>query len=223
MIFDLDGTLIDSAPDLLAALNHVLVREGCRAIALADIRPLIGDGAMRLLERGLAARGIDPAPEARDAMVERFLAYYEANIAVHTLAFPGVPETLESLQDSGLLLAVCTNKLQRFAEKVLEELGLSRFFDAVVGGDGARKPDPAHLRAAVEKAGAAVDNAVMVGDSVTDVESARACAMPVVAVTYGYSREPVSELGADAVIDRFDALPEALSRLLTDEARPSPP
>ncbi|MBL6935627.1 MAG: HAD-IA family hydrolase [Alphaproteobacteria bacterium] len=217
VIFDLDGTLIDSAPDLLEALNHVLAQQGRRRADLHEVHMMMGHGAVHLLDKGLAATGGVPPEGVHEALVESFLEYYEAHIAVHSRPFPGVVETLTSLRDAGHRMAVCTNKMQHFADKVLDALELGDFFETVVGGGatGFYKPDPEHLEAVLGRLGLGVNDAVMVGDSINDVAAAKALDMAAVVVTYGYSPEAVWGLGADKVLERFDALPAALGELAT--------
>jgi phosphoglycolate phosphatase len=215
VIFDLDGTLIDSAPDLLEALNHVLAQQGRRRADLHEVHMMMGHGAVHLLDKGLAATGGVPPEGVHEALVESFLEYYEAHIAVHTRPFPGVVETLAILRDTGYKMAVCTNKMQHFADKVLDALELGAFFETVVGGGatGFYKPDPEHLGAVLEKMALQPRESVMVGDSINDVAAAQALNMPVAVVTYGYSPEAVWGLGADRVLESFDALPAALGEL----------
>jgi phosphoglycolate phosphatase len=208
LIFDLDGTLVDSAPDLHRSLNLVLAEQGRRPVSLADIRAMVGDGAAKLVERGFADTGEPVDPAARPALVERFLVHYSAGRHGLTQPFPGVAATLGHLQARGCRLGVCTNKPYRPTVDVLEILGLARFFDAVTGGDSlaVRKPDPGHLLGTLDLLGGSPDRTVMIGDSANDVAVARAARVPVVLVAYGYTRVPATELGADAVIERFDDL-----------------
>ncbi len=209
VVFDLDGTLVDSAPDLAATLNHMLAEHGRPTIPLPKIRHLIGDGAAKMIERGFAPTG--GLPDHPAAMFERFLAVYEARIADETRPFPGVVATLERLAAAGCRLGVCTNKPSGMTRRLLDALDLSRHFAVVIGGDvPARKPDPRHLLAVLEQLGTAPQDAIMVGDSYNDVASAQAAKVKVVAVTFGYTVTPVTELGADALIERFDELPRVI-------------
>lgn len=215
VIFDLDGTLIDSAPDIGAALNRFLVRHGRPPVTDAQVRSMIGDGAGNLLRYAFAATGapLEPGGEAR--LLPDFLDDYEAQPADPRTLYPGVPGTLEALAAAGIALGLCTNKPERVTRVVLEQVGLATRFSAVAGGDtlAFRKPDGRHLAWVAERLGAAPDASVMVGDNANDVGAARAAGMPVIAVSYGYPRMPVAELGADLVIDRFADLPGALARL----------
>ncbi|HYC02498.1 MAG TPA: phosphoglycolate phosphatase [Azospirillaceae bacterium] len=216
LLFDFDGTLIDSAPEIGAALNALLAERGLPAVSDAQVRSFVGDGALRLVERGLGAGGITPPPDDLKAATARYLAIYETIPPDPHCIYPGVPETLAALRDAGHQLALCTNKPERASRMVLEALGLERFFEVVAGGDSApvRKPDPGHLLWALERLGLRADEAAMVGDNGNDVASAKGAGMPVVCVTYGYPRMAVADLGADALIDRFEQLPAALARLV---------
>lgn len=212
VVFDLDGTLVDSAPDLRVAVNRMLAEHGRRALDLDEVIGMIGDGATKLVERALAAGG-GPAGDLA-AHTRRFLDLYEGNAADATRPYDGVPETLAALRGAGVVLGVCTNKPEKATLEVLRDLDLARWFTAVVGGDsldGVRKPDPRALLAAVARLGTSPDHAVMVGDNANDVGAARAAGIPVIVRAGGYSRTPAAELGADAVIDAFADLPAALA------------
>lgn len=215
--FDLDGTLVDSAPDLVATLNAILGEEGLPPLGFEDARRFIGHGARRMLERGFEARGLEIDPQRMDILWARFIAHYSPRSADLTRPYPGVAATLERLQSAGARLTVCTNKLTDLSTPILEALGLAQYFDAVVGRDlaPAAKPDARHLIAAVEAAGGRMDRAVMVGDASTDAGAARAAGVPLVLVSFGYTEIPVAELGADELIDHFDELIPACLRLLT--------
>jgi phosphoglycolate phosphatase len=213
LIFDLDGTLVDSLPDLAAALAATLREIGAPALSSAAVRGLIGDGTPALVARALAARGL-PA-SLLDERLARFMALYEAAPVARSRPYPGVTETLAALRGDGRRLAVCTNKPQQAALAVLRGLALDGFFAAVVGGDvlAVKKPDPAHLRAAIAALGAAQGEAVMIGDNEHDVAMAKAAGVPVILVRYGYHRVPLETLAADLQIDAFSELPDALARL----------
>ena len=206
ILFDLDGTLVDSAADLQDALNALLAEEGLAPLDLQAVKGMVGDGVAKLVERGLTARGagLDRLP----ARVARFMELYEPNAARLTRPYPLVAETLESLRQRGLRLAVVTNKPHAATMRILGALDLARFFDAVVGGDtlGRRKPDPAPLLHAMRALDAAPAETLMVGDNHHDVAAARAAGVPVAVVAYGYARKPAAELGADRVLDSFAAV-----------------
>jgi phosphoglycolate phosphatase len=210
--FDLDGTLANTAPDLTTALNHALASIGRPPIGIEEVPPMVGHGARTLLRRGLAKTG-----EAPEALVEQlfplFVDHYEAHICDGTHLFDGLAGALDDLTARGVKLAVCTNKVEMLTFRLLEALGWANRFDAVVGGDTlpVRKPDPAPLHEAVARAGGG--RAAFVGDSITDADTARAAGLPFVAVSFGFSDRPVSELGADALIDDYAELLPALSRL----------
>ncbi len=215
IVLDLDGTLVDTAADLCAALNHVLAAGGCPPVAVEEMRHMVGDGSAKLIDRGLATRGAEPTQEDVAERLRAFLDYYSAHIAVHSVPFPGVRETLDALKRRGLELGVCTNKPYRMTELLLRALDLDGFFGAVLGGDSlsVHKPDPRHLLGVTRALGTDPEEAVMVGDSRTDVLCARAAHVPVIVVAYGYTRIPPGELGADLVIEDFAELPAALGRL----------
>jgi phosphoglycolate phosphatase len=220
IVFDLDGTLVDTAPDLIATLNVVLAREGHGAVAYDDARTMIGGGARHMLERGLARQGIAAAPADLDRLFADFIAYYAAHIADHSRPFPGLEQSLDRLAASGARLAVCTNKLERLAVLLLDRLGLAERFAAICGQDtfGIAKPDPELLRRTIGRAGGSMNAAVMVGDSAADVTLARAAGVPVIAVDFGYSDVPAASLRADRLIAHFDDLPQAIAAVL---ARPA--
>ncbi len=209
IVFDLDGTLLDTAPDLCGTLNELLAEHGRPTIPLDRLRPMIGDGAAKMVERGFAASGDVPADFT--GLVRRFIELYAARIAAETRPFPGVVDCLERLRAVGTQLAICTNKTTSLTESLLAALDLAAYFPVVIGGDGpARKPDPRHLLAVVERLGVTPQSTLMIGDSINDVAAAKAAGIKVVAVTFGYTTTPALELGADAVIDSFAELPRLL-------------
>jgi phosphoglycolate phosphatase len=214
IVFDLDGTLIDTAPDLVDTLNVILRRYGLPALAFDDARPLIGFGARRMLEGGIAAAG--GAKADRDAMFDAFIAYYAEHVADRSRPFPGAETALDRLAAAGCRLAVCTNKLEWLSVRLLRALGLADRFAAICGQDtfGLQKPHPDALFGTLRKAGGSPNGAVMVGDSRTDIAAARACGIPVVAVDFGYSDVAPADLGADKIISHFNSLPEALGALV---------
>jgi phosphoglycolate phosphatase len=212
LIFDLDGTLVDSAPDLRAALNEMLRERGRPPLSPPQVRDMVGDGVPVLVVRALAASGADAADRTA---LPRFLELYEAGATRLTRPYPSVPETLAALRRRGYRLAVCTNKPQRATLAVLQGLGLAALFDGVAGGDrfAVRKPDPGHLLGLIDELGGEVHRTAMIGDNENDAAAARAAALPLVLMRYGYARGDPSALGADALLDRFSELPAALERL----------
>jgi phosphoglycolate phosphatase len=219
VVFDLDGTLVDTAPDLTAALNHALAALGQPPVPADDVRHMVGHGARRLLERGLAASGA-ATPELVEAGVKPFLGYYADHIADGSRPYPGVETALDALAAAGCRLAICTNKPQRLADALVAALGWRERFAAIVGFDAVPrpKPDPGHLAAAVAAAGGDMADMIFVGDSITDIDTARAAGVPVVAVAFGFSDRPAIELGADALIDDYAELLPALRRLAPGQA-----
>jgi phosphoglycolate phosphatase len=209
LIFDLDGTLVDSAPDLATALNRLLAELDKPALSLTAIRAMIGDGAGVLVARGLAASGLEATDQA--AALKRFLAHYRDCLIDQTRAYPQVEATLEQLQAQGHKLGVCTNKPIDPTRRILAALGLDRFFGAVIGGDSLpqRKPDPAPLLAAIAGLGGSAARAVMIGDSANDMLCARAAAVPGILIPSDYGN-PAED--ADLTLTRFAELPEALRR-----------
>ena len=197
-LFDLDGTLIDSAPDLRAALNRLMAAEGLAPFSLPEVVGFIGDGARVLVERALSARG---RPFAA-GLLERFLHDYTANAAVETYAYPGIPALLETLVEEGWRVAVCTNKPEAAAREVLGALGLTRHLAAIGGGDSfpTRKPDPSHLLATLAAAGGSPAQAIMIGDHHNDMAAARGAGVPAIFVSWGYG-PPEMAAGAPIAAD----------------------
>jgi phosphoglycolate phosphatase len=216
VVFDLDGTMVDTAPDLIAALDHLFAKLGLPPSDPAVALPAVGHGARAIIDAAVNAIGYKIPPEGYDPLVEQFVAYYRENIAVKSRAFPGFEKAAQALITEGAVLAVCTNKREDLARKLLNELNLSRYFQAVVGGDtlAVRKPHPRHVLGAISAAGGDPARAVMVGDSAADVGAAKAAGVPVVAVQFGYSAESAQALGADVVITHFDQLFEIVRGLL---------
>jgi phosphoglycolate phosphatase len=215
VVFDLDGTLIDTAPDLIEALNVVFGREGWPPLGYEEARNMIGGGARRMIERGLQHEGHVPSGGDVDRMFADFIAYYAAHIADHSRPFPGLDPALERLAERGCRFAVCTNKLEGLSRLLLDALGLTRRFAAICGQDtfGVQKPDPEMLRRTIRAAGGETQWAIMVGDSGTDIATARAAGVPIVAVDFGYSDRPVGDLGPDRLISHFDDLAAAVLEL----------
>jgi phosphoglycolate phosphatase len=210
LVFDLDGTLVDSAPDLCRGLDALLAEEGRPPIPIPGIREIVGDGATALVERAFARTGRPMPAVALAGLVDRFLLHYSAGHHSLTRPYPGVVETLAELKTRGYQLAICTNKPIALALDLLRVLELAPLFAAVTGGDSlpTRKPHPGHFTGTLDLIGAQPAVAVMVGDSANDVAVARAAGVPAVLVSYGYSRVAPAELGADILIDAFaDLLP----------------
>lgn len=216
VIFDLDGTLVDTAPDLVDTLNFVLGREGVPPIDYQEARALIGFGARRMIERGLALSGRAMPVAAVECMFGAFIAHYADHLADRSRPFPGVDAALDRLAAHGCRFAVCTNKLERLSVRLLTALGLAGRFAAICGQDtfGVQKPDAGALLGTLRKAGGSIAHAVMVGDSQTDIAAARAARIPVIAVDFGYTDVPVRELGPDIAISHFGDLPDAAAALL---------
>lgn len=216
VVFDLDGTLVDSAPDLVATLNIIFARNGLAPVAYDAARNMVGGGARAMIAHGLAAEARNLTETQVDRLVGDFIDYYGAHIADHSRPFPGLDAALDELAAAGCRLAVCTNKLEWLSLRLLDAFALSRRFAAVCGADtfGLRKPDPELLRLTLARAGGSPDHAVMVGDSINDIATARAAGVPVVAVDYGYTETPVGDLGADRVIGALSDLPKAVFDLL---------
>jgi phosphoglycolate phosphatase len=214
IIFDLDGTLVDTAPDLIATLNVILSREGLPAVPEHEARSLIGRGARGMLERGLALAGQTGGDI--DRLYGDFISHYSDHLADRSRPFPGMEAALDTLAERGCIFAVCTNKLEWLSVRLLTSLGLASRFAAICGQDtfGVQKPDPEALLRTLGRAGGILDRAVMVGDSATDIATARAALMPVVAVDFGYTDVPVKDLGPDKIISHYRHLPDAVEMLL---------
>jgi phosphoglycolate phosphatase len=215
--FDLDGCLVDTAPDLIGALNLILAEHNHPGLPLDAARTVVGHGARAMLARGFAAVGETLATADMDRLFERFIELYVRRIAMASRPYPGVVEALDQFAAAGATLVVCTNKRTDLSLALLDELDLTHRFAAIMGPDkaGAAKPDPRHLLAAIAAGGGSADRALMVGDAATDVGAAKAAGLPVIAVSFGYSDVPPAELGADALIDHFAELPPVARRLLT--------
>ncbi|HEV2336226.1 MAG TPA: phosphoglycolate phosphatase [Stellaceae bacterium] len=213
LVFDLDGTLVDSVPDLTNALNKVLRERGYAPLVPTEVAPMVGDGVPTLVARAFAARGGDAAEAA--AALARYTQIYEKNATVLTRPYPGVRETLEELRGRGYRTALCTNKPQQATLAVLDGLDLAALFDGIAGGDRypVRKPNPGHLLGLIGELGGSAGRAVMVGDSENDAAVAHAARVPVIIMRYGYARAAPETLGARAVLDHFAALPATLERL----------
>ncbi len=217
IVFDLDGTLIDTAPDLIDTLNVVFAREGLPPVAYATARNLIGGGARAMIARGIEAEGRVLEPAKLEQMLTDFIAHYSEHLADRSRPFPGLIDALDALATSGYRFAVCTNKLERLSVLLLEKLRLADRFEAICGQDTFRvqKPDPEILRRTIAAAGGSQQHAIMIGDSSTDIHTARAASVPVIAVDFGYSERPVSEFGPDRVVSSFAQLPVAVAAIFS--------
>ena len=215
LVFDLDGTLVDTAPDLAGATNHVLAHLGLSGIPAQELRPWVSYGARRMITEALA-QSRNPLPEAAiDELLERFLAYYSRNIAQESRPFDGVVAELDRLRALGITLAVCTNKREALSRLLLDELRLAPYFAAIAGRDTfpVSKPHPDHLVGAIRLAGGDPARAIMIGDSAVDIATARAADIPVIGVSFGYTETPVRELSPDAVIDSYAELWPTILRI----------
>jgi phosphoglycolate phosphatase len=214
--FDLDGTLVETAPDLIAATNYVLADAGLAPVAPEALRPAISLGAAAMIAAGFKHHGHQVRVDSASAHFERFIAYYTANIAATSHAFPGLEASLDRLAARGARLAVCTNKQAALSEQLLGDLRLRARFSALAGRDTfpVCKPHPDHLIGAIHMAGGDPKRAIMVGDSKTDIDTAKAAGIPVVAVTFGYTDVHVRELAPDAIIEHYDELEAAIERLI---------
>lgn len=216
VVFDLDGTLVDTAPDLISALNVVLAREGLPPVPLASARNMIGAGARKLIERGLEVEGRSVSAADLARLTEDFIAVYADHIADASRPFEGLEAALDDLAGIGCRFAVCTNKLEWLSKRLLDRLDLSPRFAAICGADtfGVAKPDPTILRQTVARAGGELASAIMVGDAGTDVGVARRAGVPVIGVSFGYTEVPIADLKPDRVIDHMRELKAAVESLV---------
>jgi len=215
VVFDLDGTLVDTAPDLIGALNFVLDREGLPPVPIESARDMIGAGARKLIERGLELDGRSAAHEDITRLTGDFIDYYAAHIADASRPFEGLEDALDDLQTLGYRFAVCTNKLEWLSKLLLDQLGLSSRFAAICGADtfGVSKPDPAILRQTITRAGGQLSSAIMVGDAGPDIGVARRAGVPVIGVGFGYTAVPITDLNPDRLISHMRELPAAVQSL----------
>jgi phosphoglycolate phosphatase len=215
IVFDLDGTLVDTAPDLISALNFVLAREGLSGLPVASARNMIGAGARKMIERALEAEGRAMTVKDVDRMTADFIGYYAEHIAEASRPFEGLEVALDHLSGGGCLLAVCTNKLEWLSKRLLDQLELSQRFAAICGADtfGVSKPDPAILQQTIKRAGGDIASAIMVGDAGPDIGVARRAGVPVIGVSFGYTEVPIAELKPDRLIHHMRDLPGAVKAL----------
>jgi len=220
LVFDLDGTLVDTAPDLINALNFVLQREGIAPLPLAKARNMIGAGARKLIERGLEVADRTMSVGDIDRLMKDFVAYYGEHIADESRPFDGLETALDELEAQGFGFAVCTNKLEWLSKLLLDKLDLSKRFAAICGADtfGVAKPDPVILQQTLAQAGRPLSGAIMVGDAGPDVGVARRAGIPVIGVSFGYTDVPIAELKPDRLIGHFRELPAAVDSLIRTAA-----
>lgn len=215
ILFDLDGTLIHTAPDLQTAANKLMAQVDRRSLDVKEIEAMIGDGVPKLVERCFAATGDVPDADALAGHTARYLEHYNPHAADLCKPFPGVMDALERLKGH-YPMVVATNKPMAASTEILDQMGISPYLTGVVAGDtlpGIKKPDPRHLLAACELMNVSPADAVMIGDNGNDVNAAKAADIKVVLMSYGYTRTPVTELGADKVVEGFDALPDVFAEL----------
>ena len=220
IVFDLDGTLVDTAADLVDSLNFCLESAGMRTVPTTGVKQFVGFGAKVMIQRAFAAEGRPLGEDRLEELFAMFLAHYAAHMPGHSQPYPGAVAALQRFQHSGWLMAVCTNKFEASAKQLISALGLTPWFGAVCGQDSFpfRKPDPRHLTETIAAAGGNATHAIMVGDSVTDIDTAKAAGVPVVAVDFGYSDRPVRDLGPSRVISRFDELTVDMAAALVEAA-----
>ena len=216
LVFDLDGTLVDTAPDLLGALNAALIGEGRRAVDLADLRHLVGHGARAMLVEAMRMTGEAATPERLPGLFDAFIVHYRSHIAAESRPFPGVEATLETLFRDGARMGILTNKPEELTNLLIPALNLSRFFRAIHGAGRLEvvKPDARVFHHVLEEMGGVGSGSVMIGDSATDVATARAAGVPVIVLSYGYTPVPAGELGADRVTGDFSDVPRLVRELL---------
>jgi phosphoglycolate phosphatase len=222
IVFDLDGTLVDTAPDLAAAANHVFGLIGLTPISLPALHPMIGRGSRAMIEEGLRLHGVNKTQGEVSQLHDLFFPYYADNIAVLSRPFEGIPALLDTLSQLGARLAVCTNKLEVLSKSLLRQLALDHAFAAIAGRDtfDVFKPAPGHLTRTIALAGGQPERAVMVGDSEVDIATAVAAGIPSIGVTFGYTSVPVRQLNPTAVIEHYREFLPALDRVLSGGQAP---
>ena len=216
LIFDLDGTLVDTAPDLMGATNYALSTIGRRPITMEQVRHMVGHGARSLIERGVAATGDNVDKTTVDKMHTALLDYYADHIADDSVIFDGLLKVLDKARSSGMKLGVCTNKVEGLSHKLLRELKMADYFGAVVGGDTLpiMKPDPAPYREVARRLGVDSSHTIMFGDSETDIRTAQNTGVPVIAVTFGYTPQPVETYNPTHVISHYDQAWDIIAKYL---------
>ncbi|OJF93443.1 HAD family hydrolase [Pararhizobium antarcticum] len=217
VIFDLDGTLVDTAPDLVASLNHAVMQAGLAPVTYNDLTHLVGHGARAMIERTFALRDVALSASDLDWQMKEFIDFYHGSMPGDSIPYPGVIDAMDRLSSAGLTLAICTNKLEMLAKSLIEGLGLTDRFVTITGGDtfSVRKPDAEHLLSTIRLAGGLPESAVMIGDSLNDILVARNASVRSIAVPFGYSDVPIETLEPDHIIRHFDELnPDLIERLL---------
>ncbi|MEO1476872.1 MAG: HAD-IA family hydrolase [Pseudomonadota bacterium] len=219
VVFDLDGTLVNTAPDLIAALNHTLRDAQFRTVPDMAVSELIGSGAKAMIKAGLKHQAADVSETDLDAMFDVFLEHYLQNIAVESRPYDGCLSALDRLTDAGLTLAVCTNKKQNLAEELLKTLDMHARFSAIVGADSVpnRKPDPGHIQAAIKRSNGQIDKAIMIGDSLSDERAAHAAGLPFLHCPFGYGPIDLHPAGHRTVLNKFDDLDVSFIRRSLDD------
>ncbi|HTM75119.1 MAG TPA: HAD family hydrolase [Pseudolabrys sp.] len=215
IVFDLDGTLVDTAPDLVDTLNVIFAREGFGPLTYEHARNFVGGGARVMIARGFNAQGHVLSPKRLEQLFKEFIAHYSEHLTDRSLPFPGLADALDRMAARGCRFAVCTNKLEALSVRLLGNLGLADRFVAICGQDtfGMQKPDPEILRRTISAANGRLETTVMIGDSVTDIRTARAAGVPVIAVNFGYSERPIAEFGPDRIIGHFSELPRSVAAI----------
>ncbi|MFB9354615.1 phosphoglycolate phosphatase [Sneathiella chinensis] len=215
VLFDLDGTLLDTAPDLHGTLNYCLASAGRDTVTLESVKHMVGQGARVLLERGLIATGGLPSSAAFEELVDLFFAHYEHHLSDHSVPYPGMIDCLNRLRDMNCQMGVCTNKPIGFARRIIEDFSLTPYFPVMTGGDSfdVKKPDPGHIHKTLALFASGTGKAVMIGDTHNDIDAANAAGIGSVAVSFGYSEGPAHQLGAQHTIDHFDELIPILEKL----------
>ena len=215
LVFDLDGTIVHSAPDLANAVNHVLVPLGKDPLSVAEAQSMIGNGMPKLLERGFEARNVELSAEEFQQHFEVFRDFYTRNCCVDTVAYPGAFEMLEKVRAEGYLTAICTNKLETITKVIMDQMGLTALFNGVVGAEPPRprKPEADPVWLAIERAGGTRSRSIMIGDSPADIGAGKAAGLPTIAVSYGYTNIAPPKLGADILIDRLDQVFDAVGQI----------
>lgn len=218
IIFDLDGTLVDTAPDLINTLNHLLREEDCPPAAPELIRPFISEGTLAILARGFELAGTHRSREELGALFDRFIRHYSENIAIDSRPYPFLIEVLDALRARGNPLGVCTNKREDLSKRLLSQLGLDHYFAAVIGVDtlAVSKPHPGHLLGTIVAIGGEPARAVMIGDSETDIKTAKAAGIPVIALDFGYSTTPIANFHPDAILSDYRDLNQVIASLFPD-------